>query len=129
MWYKDEYEMNEDGTVKRDETKSPIVKNRTVTKTYSEATDYLCGSAVPDLYGGFGTSVEFFGFDFGVNFTYQIGGLTYDSQYASQMKSPVAGSTGTNIHRDVYTAWREAGEENNVPRWQFGDQYSDPHHR
>ena len=124
MWYKDEYEMNEDGTVKRDETKSPIVKNRTVTKVYSEATDYLCGSAVPDLYGGFGTSVEFFGFDFGVNFTYQIGGLTYDGDYAGMMSSPVAGSTGTNIHRDVYTAWRAAGEENNIPRWQFGDQYS-----
>ena len=124
MWYKDEYEYDENGNVKRDETKSPIVKNRTVTKTYSEATDYLCGAAVPDLYGGFGTSIEFYGVDFGVNFTYQIGGLTYDGQYASQMSSPIAGSTGTNIHRDVYNAWREAGEENNVPRWQYNDQNS-----
>ena len=124
MWYKDEYEYDADGNVMRDETKSPIVKNRTVTKTYSEATDYLCGAAVPDLYGGFGTSIEFYGVDFGVNFTYQIGGLTYDSQYASQMSSPIAGSTGTNIHRDVYNAWREAGEENNIPRWQYNDQNS-----
>lgn len=124
MWYKDEYEYNEDGTVKRDETKTPIVKNRTVTKTYSEATSYLCGTAVPDLYGGFGTSVEFYGFDFGVNFTYQIGGLTYDGDYASLMASPRSGSTGTNIHRDVYTAWSQKGEENNIPRWQYGDQYS-----
>ena len=124
MWYKDEYEYDENGNVKRDETKSPIVKNRTVTKTYSEATDYLCGAAVPDLYGGFGTSIEFYGVDFGVNFTYQIGGLTYDGQYASQMSSPIAGSTGTNIHRDVYNAWSQKGEENNVPRWQYNDQNS-----
>ena len=124
MWYKDEYEYDENGNVMRDETKSPIVKNRTVTKTYSEATDYLCGAAVPDLYGGFGTSIEFYGVDFGVNFTYQIGGLTYDGQYASQMSSPTSGSTGTNIHRDIYTAWSQKGEENNVPRWQYNDQYS-----
>ena len=124
MWYKDEYEYDADGNVMRDETKSPIVKNRTVTKTYSEATDYLCGAAVPDLYGGFGTSIEFYGVDFGVNFTYQIGGLTYDGQYASQMSSPTSGSTGTNIHRDVYNAWSQKGEENNVPRWQYNDQYS-----
>ena len=124
MWYKDEYEYDENGNIKRDATKSPIVKNRTVTKTYSEATDYLCGAAVPDLYGGFGTSIEFYGVDFGVNFTYQIGGLTYDSQYASQMSSPTSGSTGTNIHRDIYNAWSQAGEENNVPRWQYNDQYS-----
>ena len=124
MWYKDEYEYDADGNVMRDETKSPIVKNRTVTKTYSEATDYLCGAAVPDLYGGFGTSIEFYGVDFGVNFTYQIGGLTYDGQYASQMSSPTSGSTGTNIHRDIYKAWSEKGEENNVPRWQYNDQYS-----
>ena len=124
MWYKDEYEYDADGNVVRDETKSPIVKNRTVTKTYSEATDYLCGAAVPDLYGGFGTSIEFYGVDFGVNFTYQIGGLTYDGQYASQMSSPTSGSTGTNIHRDIYTAWSQKGEENNVPRWQYNDQYS-----
>ena len=128
MWYKDEYEMeqNEKGewVVKRDATKSPIVKNRTVTKTYSEATDYLCGSSIPDLYGGFGTSIEFYGFDFGVNFTYQIGGLTYDGDYAKMTSSPVAGSTGTNIHRDVYKAWSAEGEENNIPRWQFNDQYS-----
>lgn len=124
MWYKDEYEYDEKGNILRDETKSPIVKNRTVTKTYSEATNYLCGAAVPDLYGGFGTSIEFYGVDFGVNFTYQIGGLTYDSQYASQMSSPTSGSTGTNIHRDIYNAWSQAGEENNVPRWQYNDQYS-----
>ncbi len=128
MWYKDEYEMTKDAEgndiVKRDETKTPIVKNRTVTKDYSAATNYLCGSALPDLYGGFGTSVEFFGFDFGVNFTYQIGGLTYDGDYAGLMSSPTSGSTGTNIHRDIYTAWSTKGEENNVPRWQYGDQYS-----
>lgn len=56
MWYKNEGD------------------TRTTTTEYSEADDYLCGNAIPDLFGGFGTSVSFFGFDFGINFNYQIGG-------------------------------------------------------
>ncbi len=35
----------------------------------------------PDLYGGFGTSLSFKGIDVGVNFTYSIGGKSYDSGY------------------------------------------------
>ena len=33
----------------------------------------------PDLYGGFGTSLSFKGIDVSVNFTYSIGGKSYDS--------------------------------------------------
>ena len=61
---------------------------RTTTTAHSEASDYLCGNAIPDLYGGFGTSVSFFGFDFGINFNYQIGGKIYDSGYAAAMSTP-----------------------------------------
>lgn len=96
---------------------------RETTTTYSEASDYLCGSAIPDLYGGFGTSIDFFGFDFGVNFTYQIGGLTYDGGYASMMGSPRSGTTGTNIHRDIMKAWSSDNTSSDIPRWRYNDQY------
>ena len=99
------------------------VTGREITDVYSEATDYLCGNAIPDLYGGFGTSVEFFGFDFGVSFTYQIGGQVYDSNYASLMQSPRAGTTGTNIHRDMLNAWSTTNTSSDIPRWQYNDQY------
>lgn len=68
MWY-----MNE-----TDDKGNPTGKRVTTTE-YAKASDYLCGDPIPDLYGGFGTSVNFRGFDLSVAFTYQIGGLAYDS--------------------------------------------------
>ena len=39
---------------------------------------YLCGSALPHMYGGFGTNLTYRDFDLSVDFTYQIGGKVYD---------------------------------------------------
>jgi hypothetical protein len=36
------------------------------------------GDIAPDVYGGFGTSLEFYGFDLSVQFSYQLGGMLYD---------------------------------------------------
>jgi hypothetical protein len=62
LWYKDVTAA--DGSVTRE-----------TTSKYAEATKYLCGDPTPKLYGGFGTSVDFMGFDISVAFTYSIGGL------------------------------------------------------
>ena len=98
---------------------------QTVTTTdYSLATDYICGNPIPNAYGGFGTSVEFYGFDLTVNFTYQIGGLLYDSGYASYMASPTSSTTGRNYHTDLANAWSPTNRTSNIPRFQYNDQYS-----
>ena len=34
------------------------------------------------------------------------------------MGSPIAGSTGKNIHKDVQNAWSEDNPTSNIPRWQ-----------
>lgn len=113
LWYRDI--TNEAGEV----------VSTTTTKTYSEATDYLCGDPTPDLYGGFGTSLSFYGFDVSASFTYSIGGLTYDSGYAGLVSSPVGTSTGGNIHKDIIEqAWTPENPDSDFPRWQFGDQYT-----
>ena len=96
----------------------------TTTETYSEATQYICGNAVPDLYGGFGTSIAFFGVDISANFTYQIGGLSYDSGYAAAMASPQGSSAGSNWHKDILNAWTPENPTSNIPRLQYNDQYS-----
>ena len=104
MWYKNEGD------------------TRTTTTEYSEADDYLCGNAIPDLFGGFGTSVSFFGFDFGINFNYQIGGKVYDSGYAAAMSVPTSpGSIGVNWHKDMLKAWTPENPNSNIPRLQYGD--------
>jgi hypothetical protein len=84
----------------------------------------LCGTALPDLYGGFGTSVRYKGFDFSIDFAYQIGGQVYDGDYAGMMASPQANSKGGAFHADLLNAWTHENSNSNIPRMQFGDVYS-----
>lgn len=88
------------------------------------ADSYLCGAPTPDVYGGFGTTLNYKGFDVAVAFTYSVGGLAYDSGYAGYMASPVAGSQGTNFHKDILKAWTKENPSNSIPRFQYNDQYS-----
>ena len=95
---------------------------RTVpTDDYSKATFYLCDDPTPDLYGGFGTSLQFYGFDVSVSFTYSIGGLSYDSGYASYMMAPTGNTIGYNFHKDVLKAWTPENTDSNIPRFVYGD--------
>lgn len=91
------------------------------TTVYSDATDYLCGDPTPDIYGGFGTSVSFYGFDASVRFTYSVGGLTYDSGYAALM-TPPGSSTGSNIHKNMLQAWTPDDTDSSIPRFQYLDE-------
>ena len=103
----------DDGTVTRTTVTNP-----------SSATQYICGSALPDLYGGFSTSFEYKGIDLSVDFTYQIGGQAYDNDYESAMKSPTSQSRGYAIHADMLKAWSPINPTSNIPRFQYGDKYS-----
>ncbi len=108
MWYMDQTDENGN------------VTGKTTTKEYSKATDYLCGDPTPKLYGGFGTSVSFYGVDIAVQFTYQIGGKSYDSGYAASLDAP--GTTiGGNIHKDVLNAWTPENKDSDIPRFQYMD--------
>lgn len=100
-----------------------VIGQETTTK-YDDADYYLCGSALPDVYGGFGTSFSYKGFDLSADFTYQIGGLVYDSDYAGLMAPPTASSKGTNFHADLLNAWTPENTSSNIPRFQFGDNYA-----
>ena len=97
------------------------VVDRTTTTNYANGTYYLSGNPFPDLYGGFGTSVNFYGFDFSINFNYQIGGQVYDSGYASMMTVPTGSTTGYAYHRDLYNSWSATNTGSNIPRWNYGD--------
>ena len=96
----------------------------TKTTTYSEAGQFLCGDPTPDLYGGFGTSLDFYGFDFSVALTYSIGGLAYDSGYAGYMASPTNTGGGKNFHKDILNSWTPDNTNTDIPRFQYNDQYT-----
>ena len=91
------------------------------TDNYDEASDFLCGTALPSTYGGFGTSATYKGFDFSIDFNFQLGGKVYDSSYANLMASPTDNSAGASLHKDMLNAWTPENKNSNIPRFQFGD--------
>ena len=80
------------------------------------------GTAQPDVYGGFGTTVEFKGFDFSINFAYQIGGQVYDSDYQGMMENPVPNGVGGAMHADVLKAWSSTNTSSNIPFYIYDEQ-------
>lgn len=97
---------------------------RVTTTDYSVASQNgreMHGDALPDLYGGFNTSLRFYGVDFSVGFTYQIGGQVLDYGYMYYMDSPQGTSTGNNYHRDLRNAWTEQNKDSNIPRFAYND--------
>jgi hypothetical protein len=117
-------EIADPDTYKGTDILRPKVTGREKTKTYSEADYYVTKqSTLPKVYGGFGTTIKAYGFDFSINCSYSLGGKQYDSSYADFMANPQASSTGTNIHRDVLNAWSPTNKNSDIPRWQYQDLY------
>ncbi len=110
-------------TYYKDVVENGEVVGRTTTTQFNEATLYEQGCILPKYYGGFGTSVNFYGFDFSVTFDYQLGGRIYDSAYASLMANST-GSGGRAIHRDVWKSWTPQNTSSNIPRYQYMDDYT-----
>ena len=86
----------------------------TVTETISEASQYELGSVLPDVYGGFGTSLKAYGFDFSAQFSFQLGGKYYDGTYQALMHT--ASSAGTAWHKDALKAWTPDNPDSKIPR-------------
>ncbi|MDO5614590.1 MAG: SusC/RagA family TonB-linked outer membrane protein [Cruoricaptor ignavus] len=103
LWYKDVL----------DATGNVIGKEST--NDIAAATLYYVGkSAIPKLYGGFGTDVSVGRFNAKVSFAYQLGGYGYDAVYANLMAS--ANDIGTNYHRDVFNSWTPENTTASIPR-------------
>ncbi len=84
------------------------------TTTFSDATQYEIGSVLPKLYGGFGTSLNAYGFDFSVQCSFQLGGKYYDGSYQQLMWTQ--DQTGSAWHRDALKAWTPENTDTDVPR-------------
>ncbi len=82
------------------------------------------GSLLPKAYGGFGTSVTAYGFDFSMSFAYQFGGQVYDNTYRSLMHGVTTNEVGMNWHKDMLNAWTPENTHTNVPRLNSGDKYT-----
>lgn len=104
--------------------KDKNVTGREKTSKYSEATQYGSGDILPKVYGGFGTTFNFKGFDLSLAFAYQLGGRIYDNSYAAFMHKGDSYGAGTNWHKDILKAWTPENKNSNIPRLNYTDQYS-----
>ena len=125
LWYKIQWKTDEDGNEIKDENDHPIFDGVTTTKAYADASQFINNkSGMAPVYGGFGTSLELYGVDFSINFSYQLGGWRYDNQYASFMASAAGSNIGYNYHVDLLKSWTKENPNTDVPRFQYGDTYS-----
>ena len=95
------------------------------TDNINKATKYALGSVLPKVFGGFGTTLNVGPVDMSLTFDYQIGGKIYDSRYAGFMSPNTdAGDAGSTFHKDWIRSWSPDNTSSDIPRWQWGDQYT-----
>lgn len=91
-----------------------VVNGVNVTTNHTKALYHYAGSALPDLFGSFTNTFKYGGLELSLMFTYQLGGLTYDTNYASLMHS--GNQYGSALSTDILNRWQKPGDITNVPR-------------
>lgn len=103
--------------------------NRTTTTDWSATERMATGNIMPTFYGGFGTTLSFYGFDLSASFAFQLGGKVYDDTYATIMHGGSNGDSGVNWHKDISKAWTPDNRYTNVPRMNSSDEYNSGNYR
>ena len=88
------------------------VNGEKVTTNFNKAKYDYSGTAIPDLFGSFGTTITYKQWSLSTLFTYQLGGKTYDSNYAALMSSY---SQGGALSTDILDRWTTPGQITDVP--------------
>lgn len=84
-----------------------------LTTLYTNAKYDYSGTSIPDLYGSLTNDFRYKNITLSTLFTYQIGGKTYDTNYAGLMTGYAQGSA---LHADILNRWTTPGQVTNVPR-------------
>ncbi|WP_455672990.1 SusC/RagA family TonB-linked outer membrane protein [Phocaeicola sp.] len=96
---------------------------RETTSNYSEANYYKCGSASPDLFGGFSTTLVWKNVDFGAVFGYSIGGHIYNySRQEYDSDGTYAGDRNQMKLKDGWTRWQKPGDIATHPVAKYNNQ-------
>ncbi|EJL73545.1 SusC/RagA family TonB-linked outer membrane protein [Chryseobacterium populi] len=92
------------------------VNGRTATDTYNataDIKDITDKSPLPKFFGGFGLSLEAYGFDLSADFTFKTGGYTYN--YQTQLLQSSA-SRANNMSLDAFNYWKNPGDTDVLPK-------------
>ncbi len=96
-------------------------KEPATTTTYADAKQVDLGDVSANWFGGFGTSLEAYGFDLSVSCSYQLGGQAYDGGYQELMHTGY--SAGRNWHKDILNAWTPESPNSEIPRISTTDNF------
>jgi TonB-linked SusC/RagA family outer membrane protein len=106
-------------------TAKPGKEHSRTTTNPNEASRYALGSILPKIFGGFNTVLRLGGFDASATFDFQLGGKVFDARYQNLMApAETATDAGSTFHVDYAKAWSPNNTASDIPRWQYGDQYS-----
>ena len=94
----------------------PDKGNYETTDDWSKAQLAHQGNTLPKVYGGLGTSLSAYGFDFSIQMAYQLGGRIYDGTYQAIMHTGFSSMAGTNWSKDILKAWTPENPNTDVPR-------------
>jgi len=101
--------------------KDPDNGDMTTTDVFNDAKLAYIGDIYAPCYGGFGTSLKAYGFDFSVQFAYQLGGRLFDGIYQELMHSGQSSMSGYNWHKDILNSWTPENPNTNIPRLASSD--------
>ncbi len=119
--------MDADGNPMKDDKGLYIIENEFLSTDASHAYSYnrkASGNLMPKAYGGFGTTLRFFGVDFSMTFAYQFGGKIWDYTYQDLMHNGNTNYMGQNWHKDILNAWTPTNTQTDVPRLDREDSYT-----
>src|SRR5699024_2072869 len=94
------------------------IGDKTTTETYTSGTQFLLKgkTAHPDLYGGFGFSLDYKNLSVSAGFSYQIGGYIYDNVYSSFFREGTGfGNSGHSFHKDIRNTWTPENKNASIP--------------
>ena len=96
------------------EGKPLVIAEETTTTDITKASRYDLGTTLPTIIGGFGTTVNAYGFDLTAQFSFQLGGKFYDGSYQQLMHN--GQETGHAMHKDLLNAWSPENPNSDIPR-------------
>ena len=85
-----------------------------VTDVFADSDQYEIGSVLPEVYGGFGTTLNLYGLDISAQFSFQLGGRYYDGTYQALMHT--SSGVGTAWHSDALKSWSPENPDSDIPR-------------
>ena len=101
--------------------KDPDEGDRSTTANYADAKQTDLGNVSVKVYGGFGTTIEAYGFDLSAFFSFQLGGKAYDGTYQELMHT--GKQIGRNWHMDILKAWTPENKSTEVSRINWADDH------